>query len=259
MLRKFGWYPVSYIRETSAGDATTWIINGAFYDEVESEVAVDDDYDRRYLDVAKVVFETPEEFRFETSAGTKVTLRQTVPTDAAKWDRLSGRIDLPVEIIGAIMTNSTPEPTITAAVDDEGEVHTMVLETSLGLYARYARTWIRMLDISAIEPLEMVDVPSDDLEIYDQADDAGRSVNVSSLHPIMQGYQTAVDFTAPAPVEPVTAGAATFAGTVLISSAADLDDAIAFAATDAGAGSRWYVERRARALGHTDPLPWEAQ
>jgi hypothetical protein len=251
MLRKFGWFPVTVIR-----DEGTSLTIAAHYDDVEGDVALEDAYDLRYLGVGKVIELNDQSFRFETEYGRPVHIRQTIAQDAASWDYLQGRIDLPVEIIGAIMTAAVPEPTLTAAIDDEGEVHTMVLETSLGLYARYARTWIRMMDISPIEALEVVDVPSDDLGIYDDADDAGKTVNIRDMHPKTEGYDTAVSVNAAEEPEPVAASAA---GTVVVASAADLPAAIEFAATSAGVASRWYVERRARALGHTDPLPWESQ
>jgi hypothetical protein len=254
MLRKFGWFPVTYERD----GRVTSIVNAVFHDPIEGEVTIDDGYDQRDLGVDRIIALSDQEFQFVSSGGAKVTLRQTVAADAASWDRLALRIDLPVEIIGAIMSNTiNAEPVITAAIDDDGDVHTMVLETALGLYARYARTWIRMGDISAIESLEIVSVPPDDLEIYDQADDAGQTSNIRYMHPVSQPHLAAIDV-APAPT-PVTAGAAMAVGAVVITSAADLPDAIAFAATDAGAGSRWYVTRRARALGHADTLPWEDQ
>jgi hypothetical protein len=230
-------------------------VNAAFYDDEAREAGVSWEYDTKDWVVNTVELQTNEELRFTTPLGNRLVFRQTRPEDAAvstQFPRI--RIPLPVDIIGALMTNAITTPTITAAIDDTGDVHTMVLETGMGLYARYARSWIRLTNLGPIEQLEVVDVPPGDLEAYDQADDKGTTINIRDLNPIEAPAITAISVT-PAP-ETVTAGAQ-FGHNILISSAADLDDAIAYAATDEGAESRWYVTRRARALGHTDPLPWE--
>ena len=249
-VHQFAWYPVTVERPRRG-----WlgIVHGARYDDVQLEVALADDYQARFFGVGKVLTQSLNEFRFLNEYDEPIVLRPTRADDAAAWDRTTLRIPLPVEIIGAIMTNSIPEPSIAAAVDDGGDVHTMVLETGMGLYARYARSWIRMTDISPIEPLSIVNVPASDLDIYDQADDQGRTVNINDLNPIEAPVISAVDVTPPA--EPVQASALP----ILVASVDDLPTAIAHAASPEGAESRWYVGRRARALGWTDPLPWEDQ
>lgn len=250
VVKEFAWFPVTVDRPDQG---ILHIVNGARYYEADQEVAVDDDYQARYFGIGSIAALSENEMRFTTDFDEHIIIRQTIPTDAARWDRGIG-IDLPVDVIGAIMTNSTLPPTISAAVDAQGDVHTMVLESNVGLYARYARTWIRMGDISPIEALQIVDVPLDDLEVYDQADDVGHTVNIVDLHPVEAGYVTAVDVT-PDVVPPVLAAAGN--AQVIVASPADLPDAIEYAATDAGAGARWYVARRAKAFGWPNPLPWE--
>ena len=190
------------------------------------------------------------EFRF-TTGGERIVLRQTREEDAAASDRFSLGIPLPVDIIGAVMTSSIPEPSISAAVDDDGDVHTMVLETGIGLYARYSRTWVAMFDISPIEQLDMVAVPPDDLEHYDQADDKGATISIRDLNPIDSPSISAVGPGVTPPI-PVTASVPS---ALIVSSAADLPDAIAYAATEQGVAARWYVARRAKAFGPHRPAP----
>lgn len=256
METQFPWFPVTMERPERPLASRITITNAAYRNHDANEVSVEDDYSAHEYGIAVIDLDTPEEFRFRTEEDEPIILRATRPDDAAADPRFSLRIDLPVDIIGAIMTNTTSQPSISAAVDDTGEVHTMVLETGVGLYARFSRSWIRMADISPIEQLDIIDVPPDDVEAYDQADDRGQTLNIRDLHPIEQPAVSGISVT-PEPAA-VTAGAQ-FGATVLISSAADLPDAIAQAATEEGAGTRWYVARRARALGYTEPMPWEAE
>ena len=66
--------------------------------------------------------------------------RPTRPDDAEPWTiQLYLRIPLPVEIIGGILSTPSSTPSIAAAVDDNGDVHTIILETDTGLYARFSR------------------------------------------------------------------------------------------------------------------------
>jgi hypothetical protein len=245
--QKFAWFPVTMERPLTG---RIILVNAAFYDPDTSEAAVEDDYSGHEYTVATIVAHSDQEFRFLTEADETIILRPTRPDDAAASDRFANRIPLPVEIIGAVMTNSISEPTISAAIDDQGDVHTMILETGLGLYARYAASWIRMTDISPIEQLDIVDVPADDLEAYDQADQRGDVVNIRYLHPIDWPGPSAVE-TTPAPT------VASAAPIPTVASVADLPDAVEFA--KANADSRWYVERKWRALGAEDTgvtLPW---
>lgn len=250
MEQKFGWFPVTMERPLTG---RVLIVNAAFWDPDTREAAVEDGYGGHEYGVGTILALNDQEFRFRIDGTDElVVLRATRPDDAASWDRLTSRIDLPTEIIGAIMTDSITEPTIAAATDDQGDVHTMILETGLGLYARYAASWIRMTDISPIEQLDIVDVPADDLTIYDEADQRGDTVNIRYLHPVEQPSLSAVS-TTPTPV--VTAAAV--AQAPVVTSAADLPDAVTYAT--ANPSSQWYVTRRARALGWTEPLPWEQE
>jgi hypothetical protein len=243
--RTFAWSPTTM---ELPDQGRLFIVENARYDDVESEVGVEDGYQVRWIGVGEVESLDQNEMRFTNENGTRYVLRPTTPEDGAAWD-YGIRIPLPVEIIGAMMSNNIQNPTLAAAVDDEGDVHTIVLETGMGLYARYGRNWLRLGDISSLDQLEMIAVPSTDLEHYDMADEQGNMLSINDLNPIDQPVES-VDLTAP---EPVTAAAAP----VLIASADDLPAAIERAATDEGADARWYVTRRARALGWTEPLPWE--
>jgi hypothetical protein len=248
--KRFPWFPVTF--EIPSQDIM-WIGEAARYDTDEKIVSIDDGYQARMFFVGAVDILNDMEMRWRSLANdVPMQMRQTLAADAARW-HYPGAMDipLPTEIIGAMMTNTIPPPTIAAAVDDQGDVYTMILETGLGLYARYSGSWLRMTDISPIEQLDIVDVPASDLDIYDTADQRGDSVNIRYLHPIDQPNPSAVDVT-PAPTATVAS-----AVPIIIASVADVPDAVAFAATPEGAEARWYVARRARAFGWTDVFPWE--
>lgn len=251
--QRFAWFPVTmeHPDRPAGAPGRLLIAHAAFYDPIAREVAVEDDYSGREYTVGEIVVQNTNEFRFRTDSDELIILRPTVANDAVHWPRTPDRIPLPVEIIGGILTDAIQPPTIAAAIDNEGDVHTMILETAVGLYARYASLWIRMTDISPIEQLDIVDVPADDLEIYDQADQAGQTTNIRYLHPIDRPAPSAVATTSPV----ATTAAVTTPTLVTITSAADIPDAVVFA--QAHPESRWYVARRAKALGWAEPLPWE--
>lgn len=255
----FPWFPMTI--ERAGTPVPVSVAYGAqYWDDAEDAGAagfatVDWEEDYREFDVEEVITNAPQEFRFKTPSGLMVVLRPSIPEDAASG-QFNVSYPLPTEILGAIMTHAIPDnTTLSAAADDDGDVHTMILETGLGLYARYSQTWLRLIDTAPIENLNIVDVPGDDLAAYDEADTAGEMLNLTDLHPF-EG-QEAVEVIQPREEpEPVTSSAGPV-NAIIIGSLDDVPRAVAFAATPAGEASRWYVARRARRLGYTTPFPWE--
>jgi len=259
-MRRFAWTPVAVERSDPHAinrfGGPVVLAVAAIYYEADRLLIIEDGYEGRTLVVGTVLADSPQEFRFRSADRDELIVVRPVRADDGV--ALPMRIPLPPEIIGGIMAGTTPQPTLSAAVDDQGDVHTMVLETATGLYARFSRNWLLMADIGPIEQLQIVAVDPEDLEHFDMADDAGNTISIRELTPINEPSISATgpSRSNPPPESPVTAGAAPM---VTVASAADLPDAIAYAATQDGAGSRWYVARRAKALGHTDPLPWEVE
>lgn len=258
--KEFVWHPAT-VEMPANPDAPMLIVDGCIYesegpDGLGAAFAWVDSGDNRQWTVESVEALSANEFRFISAAsGQPVTMRPTVPSDAVTAINFHQTYDLPVEIIGAIMASTIPADTaVSAAVDNEGDVHTLILETRLGLYARYSRTWHLLTDTTPIEGLNIVDVQPEDVDAYDEADTAGNMLSVSDLH---AGDTSAIEVVPePEEPEPVTAAAGP-TNAVIIASLDDVARAIGFAATPAGESSRWYVARRARALGWPDPMPWE--
>jgi len=251
--RRFSWFPITCVR---ADRQQVVLLNGLRYRDYTTppEVIMEDAYEGRHKLIRQVISDTPTEFRFISEpAGTLFVFRPTIPEDAANTFELGIGIPLPVEIIGGIMSGTISNPSISAAVDSTGDVHTMILETDTGLYARYSRQWIFMKDISPIEQLDIVDVPPTDLEHYDMADDLGKTISIRDLAPYDRPAVGAVGPSRNEPATPVTAAASM----IVIASAADLPDGIAWAETHPEA--RWYVTRKAQTLGWNGPMPWDDQ
>ncbi|HET9667223.1 MAG TPA: hypothetical protein VFP09_10720, partial [Desertimonas sp.] len=143
--RTFPWFPVTFERPKHDFLA---IVVGAHYNDDAGIVWIEDEYQGHLFTVGSVDVLNDQEMRWHSVEDEELIVRPTRPDDAERWDNVALRIPLPTEIIGAILTHAIPPPTISAAVDDEGQVHTMILETAAGLYARYSATWIRMDDIS---------------------------------------------------------------------------------------------------------------
>ncbi|HEY7030708.1 MAG TPA: hypothetical protein VH482_05230 [Thermomicrobiales bacterium] len=214
------------------------------------------DGDARWYSVATVVNRSDQEFRFTNNDGTEVVARPTVAADAMRGGQFPTLpFDLPVDLIGAIvsMTVEPNDVNLTAGIDDEGDVHTMLLETPLGIYARYGMQWILLTDVGVISHLNVVNVSPEDLDLYDEADTNGQMVNITAMAATPESLVT-IQEPAPPPTT-VTASLPTHA--VVVASLEDLPNAIRYAESEEGKGSRWYVARRAKALGYTETLPWE--
>ena len=262
-MKRFPWFPVT-VERPDTPVPTSVAFEALYWDDADDAggaglaVVAWDDRSREF-NVEQVLTLSPQEFRFLTDSGQLVVIRPSRPEDS-DTGQFNARYPLPTEIMGAIMNGATPDNTsISAAIDSDGDVHTVVLETGLGLYARYSRTWHRLTDLTPIENLNIVTIDDADLNLYDDADSAGNMVNITDLHPAEQETIEVIQ-SREAP-QSVTAAALRqdTVHVIVVASADDIPRAVAYAATDAGAGSRWYVARRARKLGYEAAFPWEEE
>lgn len=211
-----------------------------------------------------------------------VQIRQSMPSDAVAAVTIASTIPLPLEVISTMVSASEGTPvdtTLHALAHDDGFVGTMLLVAPTGLYARFDSAWHALGDGDEIDGLNVYDVEDSALVLYDEHDSVGRTVHITSM-PILESDQPRVplvnvqpaavtttpevldtDGAGEAPAEPEAAATdgEPFDTDSLFASgirrAEDLPAAITAAASNTSL--RWYVEKRARALGYKEKFPWE--
>lgn len=217
------------------------------------------DDELRYVDVEPpTVFEPGVLEAVTIPNGYPITVRSTVPEDAVGMAGFPS-YPLPVPVIAASLAGENVNTHIEALVEDDGFVSTLLLVTDTGLWVRYSGQWMRLTDVTTIDGLNSVELKDESVDLYDAADLAGRQLPIDSFQPtddtsnvsqLVVAQDVDMSWT-----EPVTASGETTAtiGTQ-IHSIRDMPAAVEAAVQDETA--RWYVERRARALGWEEPFPW---
>lgn len=189
--------------------------------------------------------------------GLGMVVRATIEDDSVTLPSMPG-YPLPVPVIIATLSGENMDTHIEALVEDDGYVSTLLLVTDLGLYMRYSSTWIALRDVGLIDGLNSMPVGDGAVDVYDAADELGQQVNVDGLPSDERDRASAghliVADSAPRTflAKPVTASA--MATLPVIDTLEQLTAAIDTA--DADETLRWYVEKRAQALGAEVHLPW---
>lgn len=213
----------------------------------------------RMIDLATVDNDGPGMIVGSTSpSGLSVTVRATIEDDAVAVEGLPG-YPLPVRVITASISGENMDTHIEALVEDDGYVSTILLVTDVGLFTRYARTWIALRDVNLIDGLNSVEVEDGAVDVYDAADDLGQQVSIDGLpsedRDRVGAGQLFVAASAPrtfaTATEPVTASAEL----PIVDTPEQLTAAIESAVSDPSI--RWYIEKRVRALEMEVELPWE--
>jgi hypothetical protein len=210
-------------------------------------------YAERQYNVTKLLSLQDNHVRFVDDYNGVITLRPVRESDTEQASNHPFFPDhaLPVPVIGGIMSGTIGQTRLFAATDLDGDVHTLILESGLGLFARYGRAWTAA-DATGLANLNVVQVADIDLETYDRNDENGWQTTLAMLTPDQSPSNVTSIVVEPREIvasAPITAP--------LIASLDDAQVAIDFAADETNAGSRWFVEKRLRALGHTEPFPWE--
>lgn len=171
----------------------------------------------------------------------------------------AARVPHPIEVLRAqILAGGNMVATeLAAAVAPDNSVVTLILETGLGTYVRYMGDWqLLSSDSQSLEDLQFLTVSPAALPIFDKADAANTPLTSSDLPRYVLGDEVLPADYLPE-VEPL-AEPVVAAGTHIpvIISAADLPAAITVA--HYSPAIRWYVTRRAAALGegHLIPEDW---
>ena len=192
----------------------------------------------------------------ETPEGFKVIVRRYDEYDPVRAG--VSAIPWPKSVVQDAMVGEGPIM-LNALVDINGDVATMLLDAPSASYVRYTGQWFLLSDIEAIDDYDVVEVEDTTLDVFDPADQAGKSVKITSMpvkpdedFRVTVRYSGDPDATALEPLVTETVVASLSIPT--IASARDLPAAIEFAQTHPE--FQWYVARRAKALGVGDELPW---
>ena len=238
-------------------------------DEIEPPgytVEFTDGYSIFFLDVSNITVDLPGQLEATTTSGLKLLVRTTEESDLMGMPGYP-TYPIPLVLIGAMLSGENMDTHVEALVGDDGYVNTLLLVSDVGMWTRFSGAWHKLMDVTAISPLNSVDVNDEAVELYDAADRSGNMLPIASLpgadkttgRPVVnespmiiaRGTQMTFDPDADA----VTAGGGMATIPMVIQSADDLPDAIQAAVTDPSL--RWYVERRGRALQPGVVFPWE--
>lgn len=185
-------------------------------------------------------------------------LRDVDPYDAV--DMSPAGVPQPREVIrAAIASGGMLAQELDAVVAPDNSVVTLMLETSMGTYVRYAGDWQLLSDDSdSLEDMALIPVGSGAVDIWDASEGAQTTVSVFDL-PTVDGSGGLVIVQQPGrEEEPNEEAAAVMASGVSIpeiNQVEDLDLAVRYASAHPGA--RWYVAKRAKALNAAERIPPE--
>jgi hypothetical protein len=244
--------PVAIHREGSDGESVLLVRSFEFEDLDGITLANLDDGDTiRSWPVREIVHQDPSEMMWIGIEGSLFTARAIRPPDA----KLAGiyGYDLPVKLLEAMTFGQVENPMeLQAVVDrDDNRVLTLLLASDAGLFARYDRLWHPVVEPDIFDGTELVNVHEDAIQLYDAADQIGGQVAANLLP---TGRNTLSGETLPPPdSDPMVASAPIYLP--IIDTADDLNEAITAAADDPE--TRWYIEKRASALGLEVTFPWQ--
>jgi hypothetical protein len=188
-----------------------------------------------------------------------IRIRDVDPYDAVALAPAAG-VPQPVETVRAeiLGEGGALAQELDAVVAPDNSVATLMLETGTGTYVRYAGDW-QLLDpdSDSLEDMALVPVAPGAIDVYDAAENAQTTVSAGDL-PTVSGGSDGQVIQLPSEPEPVSAGGAgglTAAGVAIpaINGPEDLDLGLRFASAHPDA--RWYVAKRAAALGHQHMIP----
>lgn len=187
--------------------------------------------------------------------GGTIRVREIDPYDALLMSTV--KIPQPVDAIkAAILGGGHVANELDAVVAPDNSVATLMLETSVGVYVRFSRAWQLLAHSStALDSMSLVAVSAGALEVWDQGEATNSRVMVSDFPiDINQGEIDAI-WEPSAPDEKMPKDGIVVASGSSIPDIEDMDDlAIAVRFGQTNPASRWFIEKRAAALGAQLPV-----
>lgn len=241
------------------------IVEDLDYDPEADALRWSDGYTERYMPLENTT--VTDEGLSGSFLGTKntVIVRRVGPYD------YTGRPGpLPVDAIVAALQEGEDMDPVLAIVDDNGYVVTLCQMAANGVWLRFDNAWQLVQPGQEEDPLDganVVEVTDNAIDLFDSADATGQVLPVKgypAVNPDDLGPYTVptmeLDDEIEAVEEPVVSAAEVLMEAVRpvliepIVSAADVPQAVAVAEEDPSV--RWYVEKRAKALGWPHSFPW---
>jgi len=149
-----------------------------------------------------------------------------------------------------------------AVVAPDNTVVTLIIETGMGPFVRYDGEWIALPEgNTTLDDMSLVQVAPSALAVWDAGDASGKTISVADLPTKLFGGEAEIiqmpGEDQPAVGEPEEAVVAAGANIPSVNRVDDLPVAVRYAITHPD--SRWYVVKRAKALGALDKIPQEWQ
>ena len=200
------------------------------------------------------VEKTPTGIRFTSLHGNVYDIRDPYESDVIDvgWSTFSWPLPMLYSVLRGESTVSIGDFEMFALVSPTGFVMTLVtMEGDTGAYARYASMWHPVNDMASLDGGMLVEVEPDvSVEIYDQADNAGMQSPIDEF-PTLNSVKVAEAVSAAAmPAVAASAGVSL----PVINTVDDFPVALAYGS--AHPESRWFIEKRARALDPEVQFPW---
>jgi hypothetical protein len=186
-----------------------------------------------------------------STEGQTFRFRDLDPYDAV-WMSAAG-VPQPLQVVQAhAIRGGVLADSLDALVAADNTVATLMLETGMGTFVRYAGDWQLLSDSTgALEDLAVVPVAPGAVAVWDAADSAATTISVFDLPQI--GDDGEAINPEPESIETAAAIAASGISIPQISCPEDLDLGIRYA--NAHPEARWYVTKRARALAASARIP----
>jgi hypothetical protein len=221
-------------------DAESGLTEFIFFDGVSS---------RSVFATGVEISEVEERVDAVTRNGNHLVIREITESDAVPADVRSFSLPLPV-LYAVARGEHMDTGTLQVAVDNRGNVATVLLFSPEGLFARYSSMWHAVSDVASLDGLALVETGDTTVDLYDNADSRGQQISALGLPEIE--LEDVFDAMSVSTSPPVTASA--MIELPIIRTLADVPAAIERADNDKAI--RWYVERRAKALDPTMDMPW---
>lgn len=256
--------PATVVLTEADGGEETIICMAAYLSndhEVPMTLELEGTESMRLIDIASVETDVVGRLEGKTAPnGLSLLARATIEDDAVAVPGLPA-FPLPVSVITATLAGENMDTHVEALVEDDGYVSTLLLVTDVGLFTRYARTWIGLRDVELIDGLDSVPVYDQAVEVYDAADDLGQQVSVDGLPSDTRGaVGTGAMFVAASAQMTFQTDTPVVATAMVALPVIDTLEQLTAAVEAAGEDEtlRWYVEKRAQALGAEISMPWSS-